>query len=480
MSRKIRISTILLSAILISSCATDRIQVARKEDIKCKTTKTRYDFGRNKPIQAIKSNNLKYTRYVNHAAWNNTNHGYTSKNITRNDKRPGKPFNGLGEAKNFHVLTQSGINEQIFLQQILESSEISLYHYELKKLPDLVRIIDEPKDIIISPSREVILFSINTVNNESGYSYVLFKQNDIDDIMPNEFSDDSGTSIPNTDKSEHPQKTPFHKTETFFLMMAILAGLIPLATIKANPDLAANISFWAAMNPWKTRFMFAGTQIALGTAGIMLGEKLADSGIHFSDLSRDLLVGAFITSSMLYPVKYTSIKLFKHSYLRQKSFDLALAISGFMLMVNAGNDPGIRASFTSMVNFKGHELQNVNVLDDQSPAPKQLLYYHNDKQLQDEQTAPQNKETSRGLKILYTVLAALGILALGFLVAAAACGLSCNGMVGLAVLTGIGGGALVIALAVWLIKRIWHPKHKKRMKPPEAADSIPQEGTLRV
>ncbi len=56
-------------------------------------------------------------------------------------------------------------------------------------------------------------------------------------------------------------------------MMAILAGLIPLATIKASPKLASDISFWAAMNPWKTRFMFAGTQIAMGTAGFMLGES---------------------------------------------------------------------------------------------------------------------------------------------------------------------------------------------------------------
>ena len=480
MSRGISISTIILSAILISSCATDRIQVAQKKDLDCKTPKTRYDFGKNKPILAIKSNNSKYFRYIYHASWNNTHNGYSSKNIFGKDKHPEKIIYSLGETKNYIILTNSGINELMFLQQILKTSEINLYHYELRKLPDPIRIINEPKDIIISPSQEDILFPKNKVNNESGYSYVVLKQEDVDGIIPNESSDEARVSVMNTVKSDQSQKTPFHKSETFILMMAVLAGLIPLAAIKGSPKLSANISFWAAMNPWKTRFMFAGIQIALGTAGVLLGEKLADNGILFSDLSRDLLLGTFLTSVMLYPVKHTSIKLFEHSYLRQKTFDLALAISGFMLMVNAGNDPGMRASFTNMVNFKGHEQQNVNMLNYNSQTPKQLLYYPNDKQLQDEQTAPQIKETSRGLKILYTVLAVLAALVLGCLLAAAACGLSCNGMVGLAYLVGIGGGILLIGLAIGVIKSIWHPKHKKRIKPSEGTDSIPQEGTLQI
>jgi hypothetical protein len=480
MSRGISISTIILSAILISSCATDRIQIAQKKDLACKTPKTRYDYGKNKPILAIKSNNSKYIRYAYHAIWNNTHNGYSSKNITRKDKHPEKFIYSLGETQNYHILTNSGTNELLFLQQILKSSEINLYHYELRKLPDPVRLINEPKDLIISPLQEDILFPINKVNDESGYSYVVLKQEDIDGIIPDESSDEARVSILNTVKSDQSQKTPFQRNEIFILMMAILGGLIPLAAIKASPKLASNISFWAAMNPWKTRFMFAGIQIAMGTAGVLLGERLADNGIHFSDLSRDLLVGAFLTSSMLYPVKYSSINFFKHSYLRQKAFDLALALSGFLLMVNAGNDPGMRASLTNMVSFKGHEQQNLNMLNYNSQKPKQLLYYPNDKQLQNEQTAPQKKETSRGLKSFYTVLALLAALALGFLVAAAACGLSCNGMVGLAFLVGIGGGGLVIAFAVWLIKSIWHPKHKKRIKPSEGTDSIPKEGALQT
>jgi hypothetical protein len=446
MSREIRISTLILSALLIYSCATNRIQVTQKEVITCKTPKTRYDFGKNKPIQAIKSNNRKYTRYVYHAAWNNKHKGFSSNNTTGKEKHPGKIIYGLGETKNYHKLTSSGISDLMILQQIQKGPEISLNHSEFRKLQDPVRIIIEPKEINISPSQEDILFPINKVNNVSGQS----------------------------------QKTPFPQSGTFLLMMAITTGLIYFAAIKASPKLTSNISFWAAVYPWRTRFMFAGIQIALATAGVLVGEKLADNGIHFSGISRDLLLGAFLTSSLVYPEKNASFNIFEHSYLRQKVFDLALALSGFMLMVNAGNDPGMRATLTSMVSFKGHEQQNVNMLNDHSQAPKQLVYYQNDEQLQNEQTPPRNKETSRGFKIFYTVMAILVAAGLGYLVAVGACGLYCNGMVGLASIAGIGGAGLIIASAILVLKSIWHPKHKKRIKSPEGTYSRQKEATLQT
>lgn len=477
MSKFISISIIFLSGILISSCATDRIQAAREKNLACITPKTRYDYGKNIPIRAIKSNNRKYARYVHKTAWEKSLAGHLSKNITKKAKDGEKLIHALGKTGNFNIVTHSRISEQMFIQQILKNSENSLSHYGLRELPDPVRLINEPTDIQ-SFSRDDIIYSSNKINNESGYSYSGLSREDLAVIMPDESADEAGESVHNAKKSDLSQKKPFRKSETFILMMAVLAGLIPLAAIKATPKLAENISFRAAMNPWKTRFMFAGVQIAMGIAGVLLGKRLADSGIHLSDLSRDLLLGAFLTSSLLYPVRNTSIKLLKHSYLRQKAFDLALAISGFMLMVNAGNDPIMRASLTRMVSFKSHEQQNVNMLTAHSQASKQLLYYQNDKQVQDEQKAAQKKEKTR--KISLTILAVLGAVLLGFLLAAAACGLACEGMEGLAYVVGIGGGILLITLAIWGVKSIWHPKNKKRIKPSEGNFSTPQEGTLQI
>jgi len=147
-------------------------------------------------------------------------------------------------------------------------------------------------------------------------------------------------------------------------------------------------------------------------------------------------------------------------------------------MVNAGNDPGMRASLARMVSFKSHEQQNINMLNAPSQAPEQLLYYQDDKQVQDEQTATQKKEKSR--KIGLTLLAVLGALVLAYFLALAACGLVCNGMEALAFVVGIGGGFLLITLAIWAIRSIWHPKQKKRMKPSEGNYPTPQEGTLQI
>ena len=478
MTRGIKISAILLSAMLISECATERIQVVRQIDLACKTPKTRYDFGKNKPIRSIKSINDKFTTSVNISSWINTHNRYSYKNITKEEKHPGMPVYALGETKNDQMLTHCNIYEHIFPEQLLKGSDLTLNYFALSKPPNGVSTINASEDIAVSSAQEDLQFKIYK-DNESGKTYVVSQKENISDVIRNDSLDAAGVSIMNKVKSEQSRQTPSRKNEVFILMMAILAGLIPFGAIKAMPKLAANISFWAAMNPWTTRFMFAGVQIALATAGVMLGERLAENSIYFSDLSRDVLLGTFLTSSIFYPVKHTSIKFFKHSYLKQKGFDLALAISGFMLMVNAGNDPAMRASFTNLVSFKGHEQQKVNALNDHSQASKQLVYYLNDKQQQDEQTVPQHIATSKGTKIIYTILVVLAALVLGMLLAAAACELSCNGLTGLAVLVGIGGVALLLGLTVWAIKSIWHPKQKK-IKKPSQADSKPKESTIQI
>ena len=87
---------------------------------------------------------------------------------------------------------------------------------------------------------------------------------------------------------------------------------------------------------------------------------------------------------------------------------------------------------------------------------------------------------NRGMKDLLSFLIVLAALGLGFLLAVASCEIYCNGMVGLSFLVGIGGGVLLIVLEVGLIKSIWHPKPKNRIKPSETNDQIPQGHTLQT
>ena len=214
MSRYVRILTIMLSAILIFSCAIDRIQNTREKDLACITPKTRYDYGKNIPIRAIKSNNRKYARYVHNTAWKQSHTDYLSKNITRKAKDTEKRIYALGETGSYNIVPRSRINQQTFIQQILESSENNLLNYGLRELPDPARLTNEPKDIV-SFSRDEIPFPINKVNNESGYPYSVFVQEDRYDIMPDETDDEAGVSIQNAIKPDRSQKTPFRKSETF-------------------------------------------------------------------------------------------------------------------------------------------------------------------------------------------------------------------------------------------------------------------------
>jgi hypothetical protein len=469
MYRKIKIASVTLTVVMIASCATDRIKFAQKENPECKTQETRYDFGKKIPVREIKANNRKYVRNVYRTAWRNSHNGYSALNSIRKDKHPEMDIFRLGATKDFPADANSGIRELRFSETMTKIPGVSLLHYEFKELPVPELIISKSPEVIISPSAGKLLLKNTLSDNESDNSLVLLQMATNNDTSPN------------TGQSDKTRGTPFHDNMDFVLLMALLAGMIPFAAIRATPRLANNISFWAAMNPWKTRFMFAGAQIALGASGILLGGRLADSGMHFTDLSKDIILGTFLTSAFFYPVRYASVRLLKHSYLKQKAFDLALAISGFLLMVNTGNDPLFRASLINMININGNEQQTLRTPGDFSQAPKHMvLYQQNDSQFQESQPAPMRKEPTRGLKILYTVLAVLGGLGLAWLLAMAACGLSCNGMEGLAYLVGIGGGILLIVLAVLLIKSIWNPRHKRKANPSKVPGSIQTDGTLQI
>ncbi|MBN2862439.1 MAG: hypothetical protein JXN62_04700 [Bacteroidales bacterium] len=480
MIRGVKFSAVILSALIISSCATDRYRVGRKDDLACKIPETRYDYARNNQIRALRSGSRKVAGNRYNKARNNIYKSYSTKKIVSKNRKVIRTVQNNSKTGIYGLLTCSGIDEQALYQQLMNSAVLALYNYDPGKILLPAKTFGQPNDIISNPAMEDILLPANTVNANSGYANFTLPGKLTENIVPKNFSNETLESDRIGEKSDRPQKIPFRKREAFILMLALFAGLIPYATLKANPNLAADISYRAAMNPWKTRFMFAGIQFGLMAGGVMLGDKLADNGLHFSKLSRDLLLAVFLTSSALYPVRHTSVKLFRHSYLRQKAFDLAVAISGFMLMVNVGNDPELRASLFNKINLKDYELQNVNMVNDNNQRSNLLMYFQNDKHLQNEQTILQEEKKIRNKKIGLTVLVSLGILALALLVTGAACALACEDMVGLAALVGVGGGVLVIALAIKGIRSIWRPKPKNRIKPADNAETVFPAGTYRI
>ena len=478
MSRGIVLSAVILSALIVTSCATDRINIKRNNDTACKTPESRYDYGK-KTMQSVRTKGRNHPASGYIIARNDHHKGSAIKKTPRKNTGPVRSVNETLKASNNSQLSYPALNNEISFSNTPGNLYLDPPDYKLLNFPaDQLRVINQEYFNNVQPSyaRQVSadqaeIISIKRVN-EPGQVNI--------DNLPLVWSSEKDKMIRASGRPGYPNDMPAKESEYIFLLMALLAGLIPLGIIKANPKLAANISYWAAMNPWKTRLMFALVNTGLIASGLLIGKHLADNSVHFSNLSRDMLFGVFLSSVLLYREKHTSIKLLKHTYLKQKAFDLALSVSGFMLMVTAGNDPDMRVSFTKLTELKGSELQSTVKSVDQSEATGQLVLYKNEDRQQDQTNSYIEEEKLMKRKTGLRILTVLGAIILGVAVAGGACALECNGMTGLAYITGVGGGLLIAALVVAAFKAIRKLQPKKEIKPSEGTDSVPSESVLQT
>jgi hypothetical protein len=473
MKRGLELTAFILSVLIISSCAAEKIRFASNKATDCKTPDVRLHVKRNLSKHILESKSRKYARNVNRTVWvKNRNSPY------------GKGFDEKNRLTDIFIYPYHEAENSRSVMNFDPAEDFSFLREQKK--PETGRNVDRNKlksmsDNMMDEGNIPLLNSLPNVN----YAYIYSRSSLVStidrDTGPVKKNAPAVKAIMDPGRTVPLPKMSVPGRGSNVILLITLTGLAALGLLKVRPGMAANISFWAAMNPWKTRLMFAIIHVGLGTAGILLGKKLADNGIRYSDLWGNLFLTGFLASSLLYPVRYSPVRILKHSYLRQKGFDIALLVSGFMLMVSTGNsNPEITASFTRMVKIHDNEKQNVNSFNNHSRNQKQLLYYQDEIQENEEKSGLQKKDEKQGTKIFYTVLAVLVGLVLACLLAAAACGLSCNGMEGLAFLVAVGGGTLLIWLSVLLIKRIWHPRPGKRIKPSEASDRIPVKGILQT
>lgn len=86
-----------------------------------------------------------------------------------------------------------------------------------------------------------------------------------------------------------------------------------------------------------------------------------------------------------------------------------------------------------------------------------------------------SKETSDGSKVVLILLSVLVAMSLLYLVAAAACSLSCNGSDGAAILVGLGVTAAVVLLTLVVLRAI--NRKSKKEKPPEENLKTEKQGS---
>ena len=125
--------------------------------------------------------------------------------------------------------------------------------------------------------------------------------------------------------------------EKYFLLFSALFSLLTGGIFLAIRKKVQKLSRWAKENKWKARMAIAGSQIVMGAGGFIAGNILYDHGIHIHEHARSVFIASFILGTLFYPFKKPYAGIINLSYLKQKAHDLILSLSGFFLMICAGN-----------------------------------------------------------------------------------------------------------------------------------------------
>lgn len=240
------------------------------------------------------------------------------------------------------------------------------------------------------------------------------------------------------------------------------------------------LSTWARHNKWQARIVIIISWILLTLLGIYIGITLKELNA-ISPVSVFICsIGAFIVTFLIYPLKQQrETKKIISFYTWQKSCDIIVAVSSFIMVFYVANKPqtlfsGYQFAHAFVINRTSLPTDSIHKsyksTKDFSSSLKdgngdRLKWKERKKMLKAQVKAIREADDlSKGEKtalIVLSVLVAIGLLAL---VASAACSLSCNGADGAAVLVGVGGTALVVWLLIFVVRRINRKAKKKRVK----------------
>jgi hypothetical protein len=269
----------------------------------------------------------------------------------------------------------------------------------------------------------------------------------------------TGRALPSTSevtlaKNDNKRDRPSRMTECLFYLAALSAAMIVLGAAAKTRSVTERVTLWAARNPWKARVVTAGMNIILGTAAFVFGAGLAEKGVHFSDPSKYLWTATFLSLALSYPLTKSRFQYLPFS----KAHDLAMVLSAFLMLANAGNAGiDVRPSafgLFSPVNTDRLVTEKTRATDRLQISNAYLLNAGQSMQTPEAET----EKTTKGQRFVLTVLAILGCLVLTYLLIAACCGLWCNGMGALAVFLGVAGGAFIIWLMYKMIRAIYNPE----------------------
>jgi hypothetical protein len=229
------------------------------------------------------------------------------------------------------------------------------------------------------------------------------------------------------------------------------------------------LSYWAKDHKWASRFIIIFSFIILDILGIITGRLLDDLNITIA--SSVLLIVASIL--MLICWKYPSKR--KPSYFFQKTCDLVLVLSTFIMFIYFGNRQTspldisfFTASAVSTSSLPGDSTKTYKSIDEfkkmlKDENGKPLKWKKSKKILKQQiKDIKRDKTTSEGGKVGLIILCVLLALVLAYGVAALSCSLSCSGSEGAAVIVAVLGFAGIILLTFFVIRSIVRKSRREK------------------
>lgn len=231
------------------------------------------------------------------------------------------------------------------------------------------------------------------------------------------------------------------------------------------------LSIWAKCHPWLARLIIVISHILLLILAWDLGLRTASLNIYLSPFVAKCFGLIFCVACILYPIKGMTKGFFRHSYVRQKSADFVVLLATFLMFTSVFN----ALCFSPEAVYWKAEPKVVQVVNKTSEVRENVIPSMKDvkramkkyeKQVRKDMRAAKKRykqqQNDVGVKILLTVLVAVGAILLLGAVGSLSCTLSCNGQEGLAGVVFILGLTGIVILSIVALKAIWRKKKLRR------------------
>lgn len=205
------------------------------------------------------------------------------------------------------------------------------------------------------------------------------------------------------------------------VLCCLLAGIFAFSAFKIYQKGNLKLAKWARRNKKEARWVLVGFNLAMALTGVSLGLALSKMNLKLGEPAMYFGLGIFAVGTLLFPSKDKNDPKIALRYQKKRILSV-LRIGGSAL---------------AMIAFANIFL------------------------------APDHQELVHEAAVhpaVWVILATAGLVLFGFLILAFSCGLACNGYEGAALTLLIGGGAGLIILYIWVLRKIFEKNKKQKQQ----------------